>query len=52
MKEFKPILNIEEFTPDLEFEAQILETNNIEIDLLNKKRYKIKKSIWNGYIAS
>ena len=52
MKELKPIVNIDEFAPDFDFEAQVLETNNKEIELLNKKGYKIRKSIWNGYIAS
>jgi len=52
MEELKPILNLDEFTPDLDFEAQVLETNNREIELLNKRGYKIKKSIWNGLIAS
>ena len=35
-----------------EFEAQVLEKNSREADLLIKKGYKIKKSVWNGLIAS
>ena len=38
--------------PDFEFEAQVLERNKQETDLLNKKGYRIKKSVWNGLIAS
>ena len=52
MKELKPIVNLDEFAPDLDFEAQVLEMNNREIELLNKKGYRIRKSVWNGYIAS
>lgn len=37
---------------DFEFEAKILENNNIEADLLIKRGYKIKKPVWNGLIAS
>ena len=54
MKQLNPFLEIEEFgiTPDLEFEAQVLEKNNREADLLIKKGYKIKKPVWIGLIAS
>ena len=52
MKQLNPLLDIEEIMPDFEFEAQILERNNREADLLIKKGYKIKKSVWNGLIAS
>lgn len=52
MKQLNPFLELEEFAPDFEFEAQILEKNNREADLLIKKGYKIKKSVWNGLIAS
>ncbi len=43
---------IEELAHDFEFEAQVLERNNREADLLIKRGYKIKKSVWNGLIAS
>jgi|TARA_Y100000310_G_C20684129_1_gene817881 hypothetical protein len=52
MKQLNPFLELEEVAPDFEFEAQVLERNNREADLLIKKGYKIKKSIWNGLIAS
>ena len=52
MKSLNPFLNIEEIVPDFEFEAQVLEKNNREADLLIKKGYKIKKSVWSGLIAS
>ena len=52
MKQLNPLLDIEEIMPDFEFEAQVLERNNREADLLIKKGYKIKKSVWNGLIAS
>ena len=52
MKYLNPLLELEEFTPDIEFEAQVLENNGREADLLIKKGYKIKKSVWNGLIAS
>ena len=51
MKQLNPFLEFDE-PMDLQFEAIILERNNIEADLLIKKGYKIKKSIWNGLIAS
>ena len=41
-----------ELGTDIEFEAQILEKNSREADLLIKKGYKIKKSVWSGLIAS
>ena len=51
MMQLNPFLEIE--GPfDFEFEAQILEKNNKEADLLIKKGYKIKKSVWKGLIAS
>ncbi len=52
MKQLKPFFEIEDFAPDFEFEAQVLEKNGREADLLIKKGYKIKKSVWNGLIAS
>ena len=52
MKQLNPFFEIEQIAPDFEFEAQILERNNREADLLIKKGYKIKKSVWNGLIAS
>ena len=52
MKSLNPFLNIEEIVPDFEFEAQVLEKNNREADLLIKKGYKIKKPVWSGLIAS
>lgn len=51
MNEIKPFFDVEN-SLDLEFEAQVLETNNKEADLLIKKGIKIKKSVWNGLIAS
>ena len=52
MKALNPIFDIEEIAPELEFEAQLLEHNNKEADLLIKKGYKIKKPVWSGLIAS
>jgi hypothetical protein len=52
MKQINPFSELEEVGPDFEFEAGILETNNREADLLIKKGYKIKKSVWNGLMAS
>ena len=52
MKHLNPFLNLSDISPDFEFEAQILERNSREADLLIKKGYKIKKSIWQGLIAS
>ena len=52
MKQLNPFFELDEIVLDLEFEAQILEANNKEAEMLNKKGYKIKKSIWNGLIAS
>ena len=52
MKALNPLFEIEDIAPDLEFEAQVLETNNREADLLIKRGYKIKKSVWSGLIAS
>ncbi|HLC49991.1 MAG TPA: hypothetical protein VJI97_01025 [Candidatus Nanoarchaeia archaeon] len=52
MKQLNPSFDIEELTPDLAFEAQLLESNNREADMLIKKGYKIKKPVWNGLIAS
>ena len=43
---------LEDVAHDFEFEAQVLERNKREADLLIKKGYKIKKCIWNGLIAS
>ena len=52
MKQLNPFLDLDEFTSDFEFEAEILDRNKKETDLLNKKGYKIKKSVWSGLIAS
>ena len=52
MNQLNPFLDMDEMAPDFEFEAQVLEKNKRETDLLNKKGYKIKKSVWNGLIAS
>jgi hypothetical protein len=52
MKQLNPFFELEELAPDFEFEAIILERNNREADLLIKKGYKIKKSVWKGLIAS
>lgn len=52
MKQLNPFLELEEIAPDFEFEAQVLERNNREANLLIKKGYKIKKSVWYGLIAS
>ena len=54
MKQLNPFfeLELENLAHDLEFEAQILENNGMEIGLLIKKGYKIKKPVWNGLIAS
>ena len=43
---------LEGIGPDLEFEVEILKKNTLEANLLIKKGYKIKKSVWNGLIAS
>ena len=51
MMQFNPLFELDE-PFDFEFEAQVLEKNNREADLLIKKGYKIKKSAWNGLIAS
>lgn len=52
MKQLNPFLDIGELAPDFEFEAQVLEKNNREADLLIKRGYKIKKPVWKGLIAS
>ncbi len=52
MKQLNPFLDMDEFLTDFEFDAQVLERNSKEADLLIKKGYKIKKSFWNGLIAS
>ena len=52
MNQLNPLLDFEELMPDFEFEAMILERNNREAEMLIKKGYKIKKSVWNGFIAS
>ena len=52
MKQLDPFLGMGEVAPDFEFEAAILERNNREADMLIKKGYKIKKSVWYGMIAS
>ena len=52
MNQLNPFSEMNELGTDLEFEAQILEKNNREADLLIKRGYKIKKCVWNGLIAS
>jgi len=52
MKHLNPFLELDEMAPDFEFEAMVLERNNREADLLIKKGYRIKKSVWYGLIAS
>ena len=52
MNHLNPFGELQEVAPDFEFEARILEKNNREADLLIKKGYKIKKSVWSGLIAS
>lgn len=52
MNQINPLVEIEEIKPDFEFEAQILERNNKEAEMLIKKGFKIKKPLWNGLIAS
>ncbi len=52
MKQLNPFVELGEVAPDFDFEAVILEKNNREADMLIKKGFKIKKSVWNGLIAS
>ena len=52
MKQLNPFLELEEIAQDFEFDAEVLENNRIETNLLNKKGYKIKKPVWEGLIAS
>ena len=52
MRQLNPFFELDEIAPDFEFEALVLERNNKEADMLIKKGYKIKKSVWNGLIAS
>ncbi|MBI2652707.1 hypothetical protein HYX00_04545 [Candidatus Woesearchaeota archaeon] len=52
MKQLNPFLDLYGLEPDFEFEAMVLEKNSKETDLLIKKGYKIKKSVWKGLIAS
>ena len=52
MRQLDPFFELDEIMPDFEFEARVLERNNREADLLIKKGYKIKKSVWKGLIAS
>ena len=52
MKQLNPFFELDEIAPDFEFEAMVLEKNNREVDLLIRKGHKIKKSVWNGLIAS
>ena len=52
INQLNPFMEIEEIAPDFEFEAMILERNNREADMLIKRGYKIKKSVWQGLIAS
>ena len=52
MRQLNPFLELDGIAPDFEFEAMVLEKNNREADLLIKRGYKIKKSVWCGLIAS
>ncbi|MBI4452789.1 hypothetical protein HY637_05135 [Candidatus Woesearchaeota archaeon] len=52
MKYLNKFLDIEDMAVDFEFEARVLEKNNREADMLIKRGYKIKKSVWYGLIAS
>ena len=52
MNQLNPLLEPDGIAPDFEFEAQILERNNREAEMLVKKGYKIKRCVWNGLIAS
>ena len=52
MQQLNPFLELDQIAPDFEFEAIVLERNNREADLLIKKGYRIKKSVWYGLIAS
>ena len=52
MMQLNPFLGLDEIAPDFEFESKVLEKNNREAELLIRKGYKIKKSVWNGLIAS
>mgnify|MGYP001580356938 CR=1 FL=1 len=52
MNQLKPFLEPGDNSMDFEFEAQVLEKNGKEADLLIKKGYKIKKPVWSGLIAS
>lgn len=52
MEKLNMSFEFEDVAHDFEFEAQVLERNNREADLLIKKGYKIKKSVWSGMIAS
>ena len=53
MKALNPFLEFDEIAGHyFEFDAQVLEKNNREADLLIKKGYKIKKPVWSGLIAS
>lgn len=52
MGKINPFSELGDFGIDFEFEAQVLEKNSREAELLNKKGYKIKKPVWNGLIAS
>ena len=52
MQQLNPFLELDQIAPDFEFEAIVLERNNREADLLIKKGYSIKKSVWYGLIAS
>lgn len=52
MRQLNPFLELDDFGTDFEFEAQVLEKNSREADLLIKKGYRIKKSVWSGLIAS
>ena len=52
MNKLNPFLKLGEIAPDFDFEAMVLERNNREAEMLIKKGYKIKKSVWNGLMAS
>ena len=52
MEQLKPFSHIYEPEMDLEFEESVLRNNDRVADLLIKRGYKIKKSVWSGLIAS
>ena len=45
MRQLNPLFEMNELEPDFEFEARVLERNNREAELLNKKGYRIKEEL-------